>query len=217
MRNLGEKFANSGRRRNKVSDVMSYCEDIFSCIRENDLIGVKKIVELGIDVNRAKYPEKNPPLVLACKLEHLEIVKYLVLEGEAKVIGISIYNDSPLYKACETGNLEIVKFLVSQGAKINEVNQFGMTALIRACELEDPEIVKFLVSKKAKINITPIFSDIPTVTAFRYGRVETLKFLLNCGSSKNKFYNEIDNFGVYFESYVTQEQENELLKIVNNL
>jgi ankyrin repeat protein len=52
--------------------------------------------------------------------------------------------DTPLLKAAETNNFKIVKLLVEQGADINKINQYGISAVMMAAKNGSYEMFKLM-------------------------------------------------------------------------
>lgn len=92
----------------------------------------------------SKTNEGCSPLFLACKLNHLNIVKYLLDTCDADIEQKGLYEAteahhvhsvSPIWVAAVSGNLDIVKLLIENGANINSLSDTGSTPLRSVCFL----------------------------------------------------------------------------------
>nr|AEX62812.1 putative ankyrin repeat protein [Moumouvirus Monve] len=70
---------------------------------------ISRLIKLGID------PKNEDALILACKRENLNTIKYLVENGANPLIK----SNEPINIVSIKGNLEIVKYLISVGADKN--------------------------------------------------------------------------------------------------
>lgn len=98
------------------------------------------------------------PLMLACRLEHLKMVKLLIEEGaEVNFLTSSYPTRSALVLAVTEKKLDVVKLLMCDGAQAMDTKAMDITessgrecALFTACEQGDVEIVKALLPKGPK-------------------------------------------------------------------
>jgi len=96
---------------------MSICQSIHL----NDLNEMKRLIKNG-------RTSLNGALIIACRLGHLEIVKYLVEHG-ADVNKTNENNNNALIIACYHNQYKTVKFLLKHGAFVNQMNRWGNTAI----------------------------------------------------------------------------------------
>lgn len=95
--------------------IAAYTPDLLTLVRNNDLDGLKRAHKEGghRSVNGCnRFGESL--LHLACRRGHTDMVKYLLLEGDADLNIRDDYNRTPLHDACWTcqPNLELVDLLV---------------------------------------------------------------------------------------------------------
>jgi uncharacterized protein len=135
-------------------------------IDADDVRMVKKIIELGIDLNEqicGTYYGKNvTPLQRACIINSLELVRVFV-EAGADVNRAKLKGNSALALAVHPINeygdpregfdTELVQILLRAGANVNP--GYGSSPLASAAELGDVDIVDLLISAGADVN----FSD----------------------------------------------------------
>ena len=174
VRGLVEQIADLTRIKKGAFDEAAY----EAVLRGNFEI-LKYLVEQGANTNaiygKGLYSQNENALAAACRLNKLEIVKFLVEQGEdihtqckqalcnAVLSGnldmvkflldqgadIHAQNDQALYDAVFSGNLDMVEFLVEQGANIHAQEE---RTLICACRLGHLEIVEYLVAQGADIH-----------------------------------------------------------------
>lgn len=141
----------------------SYQETVFNLIdgvNENNLEKVKinnaKLLEIFATTtdpylkNTYIYDTDYMPLYIAAKNGYLDIVKYLVLEGQADINHQDwLEAQTALHVAVENEHIEVVDFLIQNGSNINLQNYDNKyTPLDIAVEIGNEEIVKMLMMNK---------------------------------------------------------------------
>lgn len=103
-----------------------------------NLSKVKELVERGHDIH-CVYPQSGDyPHEIACRFDHLDILKYLVSKGA----DITTDDNWAINIAVSEGHFEIVKYLVENGAPLKD----GRRVLAaRAAELDHVDILKYLI------------------------------------------------------------------------
>ncbi len=112
---------------------------------------VKCLVEAKADVNarsNGRRFEETTALISAIYKVHLDVVKYLVKEGNTDVNTQDRKGNTPLMLAAQRGDLGIVKCLVEAKADANTKNYYGATALTRTTQ----DVRKYLKNHVRKIN-----------------------------------------------------------------
>lgn len=129
-----------------------------------DIITVKYIIEqCGADKQ-----SMGAAIHEAMTLNHIEIVKYLILQG-ADVSSITTLAFSYIF---ETGDLEFMKLLVAHGGDIHRYNEFP---LIIASKYGHVDIVKYILEQhKVDIHVN---EDRAIKLAMIYNHFETTKYL----------------------------------------
>lgn len=124
---------------------------------------VKVLLELGANPNLQDRCYGDSPLMAAAELEtptsgsDPRFLKLLLKYGgnpNTLQDGPKKTRKSPLMIACEKGDLNYIKVLVDAGAKVDTVNEYGISPLdfaVTAAGLyRRPEIVLYLINKGAK-------------------------------------------------------------------
>jgi ankyrin repeat protein len=124
---------------------------LLKAVRENNEAKVKKIIELGADVNFEGL-NQHQPLILAAQDGKLPIVKTL-LEHNADINAQSANDITALWMAAYYGHLDIVRLLLDKGASINRATKDRATPLFVAAQNNHLDIVKTLLAHGAKANI----------------------------------------------------------------
>lgn len=140
--------------------------------------GVQNITPLlgSVKEINAVNSEEKSPLMIACSLGDLELVKLLISKG-ASINFLSKTGDTPLSSAVSSGNFELVQFIIESGAGKN----LGNSPLSNALRLKDKtkadEIANYLLKKGVKYS----FGDL--VTAAGQGMDKMVDTLLSLGVS----------------------------------
>jgi ankyrin repeat protein/beta-lactamase regulating signal transducer with metallopeptidase domain len=131
---------------------------------EGDLLTVKAMVEMGMDVNIADE-EGNTPLSMAAREGHVFVARYLLDEG-ARVEGNG-EQCSPIFLAAREGHPDMIDLLVDRDAalengcnyreinfdEIKTVNDYaGSTPLLVAVEENSPSTIRRLLARGADPN-----------------------------------------------------------------
>ncbi|MEN9447624.1 MAG: hypothetical protein RJA25_914 [Bacteroidota bacterium] len=90
-----------------------------------------------------------------------------------------------LYNAAQNRDLDLVKFLISEGANVNEANEFGDTPLSTACYCGHTEIAKLLIMHEADIHAADDRGITVLHNACSSGDIETIRLLLAKGAKVN--------------------------------
>jgi ankyrin repeat protein len=84
---------------------------------DGDLAELKKILERGVDLNLTDYDDRTVLHLAVCE-NHIEMVKFLVVEIKMNVNCFDRFRMTPLQDALTYGNFEICKILRDNGATI---------------------------------------------------------------------------------------------------
>ena len=89
--------------------------------------------------------------------------------------------DTMLMNAVRLKNYKVVEFLLSQGANVNALNQFNMSALHIAVQLNDVKLCEMLLKNTtvAVINKRNTLDETPLLTAVRNNSKPVIKLLLS--------------------------------------
>lgn len=120
-------------------------------LKKNDLVGIKKYIEDGADVNEANESGES---VLASSLRYrcnFDLVMLLIDSG-ADILdfdeeGVTIFDMAVTYD-----NVDVVKFLISKGMDVNTTQRRSrFTPLMAAVCYGRVEMVEFLIEQGANI------------------------------------------------------------------
>jgi ankyrin repeat protein len=120
---------------------------------DNDIQAVKDLISQGVDVNEispiiGSGNDGQTPLLVACFLNHAEIVKLLLLAGAKETINDYLMAATPAHKACYAGQPEALRTLLEFAPNIDLTAQGpynGYTALHDSCWHGHKENVKILL------------------------------------------------------------------------
>lgn len=142
---------------NDIEKMISIVKENPECINENlsfagtylhiaankgNLEAVKKLLELGFDINAEGGISNATPIHDAAYEGHLEIVKYLV-ENNSK-LDESEHDKNPLFIAIQNGHMDVVKYLVEEQHMNKDIEYDGRRASRFALEMGQREIAEYL-------------------------------------------------------------------------
>ena len=88
--------------------------------------------------------------MIACKNNHLDIVKYLH-QNSGDLHLKNTHGDTSLTLACNEGNIDIARYLLANGVDVNECNDYGDKAVGLACYSGHIPLIKLLLDHGADI------------------------------------------------------------------
>lgn len=121
--------------------------------------------------------KEDSPLIYACRLSKLEIIKALINAGD-DVNKSDNYGVTPLMAAIEKDYNAITFFLLDHGADVNSCDRFGNTPLIYAITKGRKTIVKKLIALGADVNKCNNENCSPLLFASRNNSISIVKILL---------------------------------------
>lgn len=139
-----------GSHPDKINMITPFGTWLHVASRVGNLDMVKRLVELGADINMAAGTYEAGPLITAISSGYIEIVKYLLSLGVK--IDLSEPFRNPIFVAIYDGRLDIVKLLIEHDVdttvKYTGENMKDMDALALARERNQLEIAEFLADRK---------------------------------------------------------------------
>lgn len=127
-------------------EVVIQQKELVELVSSNNIEGVKKALENGVNVN-AQDKNKRNLLLIATNNKNEEMVRLLVKHGAD--VNMQAENlDSAFLYAGASGQTELVSLFLVNGARFDVFNRYYGSALIPACERGHVETVRLLVSTK---------------------------------------------------------------------
>ncbi len=176
-------------------DVVRKHQKLYRNLINNNLAGVKDVLNQGVDVNTLIYNRKYEPrgrtlLMIAAENNHAEIVEYLLEKGADSRIRDVTGGDAFYYATRFTfmprntaGSMQVVKMLLNEGADVSVATKRGLTPLIRASSIGFVDMVNLLISKKADVNVkTKKGKETALHAAVRKGNITVVEALVNAGA-----------------------------------
>uniref|UniRef100_A0A8C5U289 Fem-1 homolog A n=1 Tax=Malurus cyaneus samueli TaxID=2593467 RepID=A0A8C5U289_9PASS len=136
-----------------------------------------------------------PPLLIAARHGHLEVVEYLLDHCGARVEeggsvsfdGETIEGAPPLWAASAAGHLGVVRSLLDHGASVNQTTLTNSTPLRAACFDGHLEIVRYLVGERgADLEVANRHGHTCLMISCYKGHREIARYLLEKGADVNR-------------------------------
>ncbi|BES92832.1 unnamed protein product [Nesidiocoris tenuis] len=134
---------------------------------------VRKLVEQNPALVHAKDKDGYTPLHRACYNDHVDIAKYLLMNG-ARHDAETLVQWQPLHSACCWNSLKCAATLIAFGADVNAKSAGGITPLHLAAKiLQGKDLIQLLLSQpEIKAKELDKGNDTPQDIARRHGRCE---------------------------------------------
>jgi ankyrin repeat protein len=123
-------------------------ETLFCAAFNNNIDGVKLLVQRGVSVN-ASHNWAGTPLIAASQAGHYDMVKFLIQRGAKVSLEIAATGQTALHYAAKLGRARVAELLIQSGAEVNLTDGLDRTALHLAAGAGETEMVKLLLSNKA--------------------------------------------------------------------
>ena len=88
----------------------------------------------------------------AARQGQLQVVNWLIGEGEQQIEECDKFQMTPLHYAAQFGHIEVTKCLIEKGAHVEVKNEEGNTPLHEAVDGGHFEVVKYLIEKGAQMD-----------------------------------------------------------------
>jgi len=130
---------------------------IRKAVQENNLERLKALlassVNIATDID-SKDIDGNTALIIACNNGHEDIVRELLIHGQANINIKDNYGNTPLIWASMRGHVECVELLLNHhGSDLTITNKQGMNALMIASNYGEIGVVQILLEKGADLHI----------------------------------------------------------------
>lgn len=176
--------------------MIEYKSVVYNAARDGNLRRLKVFIDSRTDSEVRNLLSScvfgTPPLVIAARNGHLEVVKYLVekkvdIEQTGCVIfdGDTIEGASALWCSAAAGRLEMVKFLVENGSNVNNTTSTNSTPLRAACYDGHLPIIKYLIENGANVEIANRHGHTCLMIACYRGHFEVCQYLLSVNANVN--------------------------------
>ncbi len=129
-------------------------KDLYEAIKHDNLIGLKKLLELKSQVDLNKLLEDGETLLTAAVTYNRFQMIEILFENNASLFRGNSKKQNPLMVAAKLGYGDIVRLLITLGSKNNYKDIDGNTALHLAVLNKYEDIALYLINGEANIDIT---------------------------------------------------------------
>ena len=158
-------------------------KDIFECARTNDVLGLTRILETGVDVN-SRTRNNETPLHFACIARAYEAAVALISSGADVRIRTRHFLETPLHFAVQEGHVPTITLLLDAGAEPNARNCDGEGPIFSAIRWDQPEIIPLLAQRGCDINAINRQKLTPLAVAVNFESPALVKALLACDAKR---------------------------------
>ena len=159
-----------------------------AAIRDNDVPRVRKLLDMGADINK-ENKEGFSPVWQAARYNLVETLRALIAYGGALIDAPSVtvdqYHWSPVFIAAKRNSTDALRILITAGADVNACNAGGDTPLILASLNGHGAIVDALLRAGANVHATDQFGSCALFYASRQGHCGLLDALIDRGADVN--------------------------------
>jgi len=186
---------------------------------EDDLEGLKVLIDVGLDVNKVDEITHTTALYHAVENNNIEMAKLLIALGAEPNPSVSTDVDKDgkpiIGTPALTGigaktTIEMVELIVNAGGQINLKDQWRRTPLMAAALHEDTAVLNKLIELGANVNDVDSEGDTALSVAVQTGRVDVARLLIAAGAKVNHQNNE----GVTALMSINGESKLEMVKLL---
>lgn len=129
-------------------------------VRLNCLETLQILIENGkLDIDYTDFENNNETaLYIASKLNYIDLVKYLLVEGADTEIGESIFGWTPIFVAAAEGFREVIELLIKYNARYDIVDDSGWLPIEHACLRGHLDVSDLLKPKDDKLLLYDIYN-----------------------------------------------------------
>lgn len=160
---------------------------------------VKRLIELGANVNEQDKQFGYTPLSTATEVGDAKIAKMLIDAG-ADLKAQDYIGQTPLCSAAMNGQAAVMKVLLDAGSDIRHRNAEGETILTMATWMDQAKAVELLLERGADPNEAGKNSPAPLLWAVAQDSQSIAKRLLDAGADPNAAVQKTKRTGI-FEKY----------------
>ncbi|EAY21976.1 hypothetical protein TVAG_250360 [Trichomonas vaginalis G3] len=154
------------------------------CVKNNDVISLKKILDKGIKMNL------NDFLVKTISRDCVEMLDYLHTECKVNLaFEDSILQEyTPLHIAADKNSFRVMEYLLKKGLNPNSLDGDGLPPIFKAIESDSIAAAKVLIENKCSMKAKNDYGFPPLLDAIEHKQFSIAKLLLNNGADKYKEY-----------------------------
>nr|XP_022296066.1 uncharacterized protein LOC111105900 isoform X2 [Crassostrea virginica] len=123
------------------------------------------------------------PLVAACQVGHVQVVKELIQHGAS--IDVMGYT-TPIHTASKASHVDVVDLLIKGSADCNQSDGYGRTPIYAASVSGHVDVVNLLIKCGADCNQSDKWGSTPLHEASAAGHVDVVDLLIKCGADCNQ-------------------------------
>lgn len=152
-------------------------------------------IENGYNINEkfqrgmSCYKPFYSPLSIACEMNQLNFVEYLVSKGADIKLSSAPDPDInvavPLHMAIGANSKKIIKYLLKNGADIDQLYLDQSPVSFALCAVENTQIMKLLVNLGANLNLVLPDNRTVLIYATQHQNCEAIKYLVKHGADIN--------------------------------
>ena len=156
-------------------------ERLLLACENDDTRLIELLLTLGANINYKGNVSGSQPLHVACRIGHIEVVKFLIQNG-SDINGEDDEKETPIFEA---EDVDVIELLLENGALLNATNSTGRNLLHVNCECSNEDLVEFFIGKGCLIDHVDANGQTPLFEACRNGLMETVKLLIAKGCDIN--------------------------------
>lgn len=166
-------------RSGEVKSVYTYSNEslIDLAVRQ----GCVEIVKIIIEDNR-RLTDDDDPLISAIENNRLDVVKILLQENRINSHE-HITANTLLHFAAIYGNTKVAEYLIEKGAKVNAMNDYGMSPLYLAAREGNIHVARLLISHGANVNVRSTLQISPLYIATQSNYEDLAILLIESGAN----------------------------------
>nr|CDS19753.1 Ankyrin repeat domain containing protein [Echinococcus granulosus] len=126
---------------------------------------------------------RKTPLMQAVSYEHIDVVRYLIVQGASTTPELNDYDESALTLASYAGNVAIVELILTVKVPKKFRKRQLYASLTQAVLGEHMAVAQILLTRGAPVNLPSTSIENPLFAAIRRGNASIIRLLLSQGAN----------------------------------
>jgi ankyrin repeat protein len=173
---------------------------LYTSAKNGHIDSTKKLVEIGLPINRVAEKSGCTPLGIAAYSGHMNIVKFLQYKGASLTASDESGENLPLLLGCKTSQMELIEYLLNFSEVLNFKNKFETSPMVYAINTKNEKLVSVFLKAKYDLTIKNSKGESILSQAIRNSSISIAKIIY----TTHKFLNweNVDGITPFMQAFI---------------